>query len=68
MLDGLRANKYMNIDTLETQRVAGDITLILEQGTEEEKSSLLRVIEALCGEAERNRVENFVKEELPFQE
>ena len=50
----------MTENQIENQRVAGDITLILKNGTEEQRHSLLRVIEQLCGIDERKRLENWI--------
>ncbi len=45
---------------IETQRIAGDITLVLLHGTEEQKQSLLRAIEQASGLEERQRLEALV--------
>ena len=55
----------MTDDQIETQRVAGDITLVLKNGTEEERASLLRAIEQCCGIEERQRLEAWIDEGMP---
>lgn len=55
----------MDDSQIETQRVAGDITLVLKNGTEEERQSLIRVIEQLCGIEERRRLESWVADGMP---
>jgi len=55
----------MTDDTIDMQRVAGEITLILKHGTEEEKASLLTAIEQGCGLAERQRLEAWMAEGMP---
>ncbi len=41
---------------IETQRIAGEISLRLEHGTDEEKASLLRLIEHCSGRKKRDEV------------
>lgn len=55
----------MTEDQIETQRVAGDITLVLKNGTEEERASLLRAIEQGCGIVERLRLEAWIADGMP---
>jgi hypothetical protein len=55
----------MKTEQIETQRVAGDITLILKNGTQEEKQSLLLAIEALTGTEERQRIEKWIADGMP---
>lgn len=50
---------------LENQRVAGEITLVLKNGTEAERQSLLRAIEQAAGPAERQRLERWVADGMP---
>lgn len=50
---------------IETQRVAGDITLVLRTGTEAEKQSLLTAIEQCCGTEERQRLEAWMADGMP---
>ncbi len=52
-------------DQIETQRVAGDITLVLKNGTPEEKASLLTAIEQGCGIEERLRLEAWMDDGMP---
>ncbi len=55
----------INDAQIETQRVAGDITLVLKEGSDEEKQSLLRAIEQVCGIGERLRLENWMYDGMP---
>ncbi len=55
----------MNDDQIETQRVAGDVTLVLKNGSPEEKESLLKAIEQIAGVDERIRLENWMKKGCP---
>ena len=55
----------MHDEHIETQRVAGDITLVLRSGTDEERQSLLRTIEKLCGAEERQRLERWIADGMP---
>lgn len=55
----------MTTSSIETQRVAGEITLVLKNGPDAARQSLLRVIEKLCGGAERRRLEAWVAEGMP---
>ena len=58
----------MDIKVIERNRVAGEITLVLKQGTDAERRSLLGVIERLCGIGERARLENWVNDGMPGRE
>ena len=55
----------METDEIESQRVAGEITLALKYGSPKERESLLRVIEQLSGPQERQRLETWVSEGMP---
>lgn len=55
----------MKTDQIETQRVAGDITLILKNGSDAERESLLRAIEQAAGRPERERLEQWVADGCP---
>ena len=57
--------KLMTDAEIENQRVAGDITLVLKNGTESERESLLRTIEAVCGRSERERLDRWIAEGMP---
>lgn len=50
---------------IEIQRAAGDITLVLKEGTKEEKESLFKMIEQVAGKNERNRIEKWVTDGMP---
>ena len=50
---------------IETMRVAGDITLILKDGTPQEKESLLKAIELVSGVQERERLEDWLADGMP---
>lgn len=55
----------MNDEQIETQRVAGDITLVLRTGTRAERESLLRAIEQCSGLEERQRLEAWMADGMP---
>lgn len=55
----------MTDEQIETERVAGEITLVLRQGTPAERDSLLCTIERLCGLDERLRLESWIAEGMP---
>lgn len=55
----------MNDDQIETQRLAGEITLVLKNGTDQERASLLRAIEQGCGISERLRLEQWIADGMP---
>jgi hypothetical protein len=55
----------MKDEIIETQRVAGDITLVLKNGTDEEKRSLLTAIEMTAGIQERVRLEEWMANGMP---
>jgi hypothetical protein len=55
----------MNEDQIETQRVAGDITLVLKNGPDDLRQSLLRAIEQVSGPEERERLERWMQEGMP---
>lgn len=46
----------MTDSDINVERVAGEIRMVMEDGSEEEKASLLRVIEKLCGKEESERI------------
>lgn len=50
---------------IETQRVAGDITLVLKHGTESEKQSLLRVIEEIAAAEDSQRINDWLARGMP---
>ncbi len=50
---------------IEKQRVAGDITHVLKNGTDAERESLLTAIEQACGIDERLRLEAWIAEGMP---
>lgn len=52
-------------EELDQQRLAGEITLILRTGTEEEKRTLLTAIEQGAGIEERQRLERWVADGMP---
>lgn len=52
-------------EELNNLALVGEITLILERGTAEERESLLSFIAKLCGPSERARLERWVKEGCP---
>lgn len=62
---GEQSSMQLNDDQIETQRVAGDITLVLKNGTDAERQSLLRAIEQACGSEERQRLENWIADGMP---
>lgn len=55
----------MTDEQIKIQQAAGDITLVLKNGTEREKQSLLRVIEKVHSKEERERLEAWMKEGMP---
>lgn len=55
----------MTDEQIETQRVAGDITMVLKSGTEEQRQSLLAAIEQGCGREERLRIEEWIEAGMP---
>ncbi len=55
----------MNDEQIKIQQIAGDITLVLKNGSQEEKESLLGTIEKLCGIDERLRLKNWINDGMP---
>lgn len=54
----------MSID-IHVLACAGEITLVLKNGTDEERSSLLDCIEVASGFSERLRIEQWMKDGMP---
>lgn len=52
-------------EQIETERLAGEVTLILRQGTPAERASLLRTIGIVCGSDERRRLEKWIADGMP---
>lgn len=52
-------------DQLDLQSLAGEITLVLQNGTEEEKQSLLDYISEVCGVEEYLRLKDWVGKGCP---
>jgi hypothetical protein len=55
----------MNDREIELYRVAGDIVLVLRDGPDEDRQSLLRAIEQAAGREERERIEAWVNDGMP---
>ena len=52
-------------DQLDLQRVAGEITLILQNGSQKEKESLLNYISEVCGVDEYLRLKKWSEDGCP---